>query len=186
LQPRGDGGLGRDIVMKQPIGVIFILLEIAILAGGCNKTATRTSGGSSSSARSDNAAQVQSATPPSQSDRDAIVDAIQKHLANNKGINMAAMDMSVDSVAVNGDQAQANAAFRLKQGGTGMMMTYFLERHANGWLVMHSQPADGQFVHPPMDKTHSGVAPSAGQPQVPDVTDFLKKQAPARTGSDSH
>ena len=73
--------------------------------------------------------------------------------------------------------ALANA-FRLKQGGTGMVMTYFLQRHGNGWLVMRSQPSDGQFVHPPMDKMHSGAAANPSSPagsSVPDVSDFLRK-----------
>ena len=53
----------------------------------------------------------------STSDEEAIRQAVEDHVRNNKGINMAAMDMSVDSITVNGDQAQANATFRLKQGG---------------------------------------------------------------------
>ena len=118
-----------------------------------------------------------SATQPlSGSDADAVRAAIEDHLRNDHGINMSAMEMTVDSVGVKGDQAQANAAFHLKQGGTGMTMTYFLERHADGWLVMRSQPGDGQFVHPPMDKNHSGMATNAAAPPpgMPDITDFLK------------
>src|SRR5690348_17143509 len=69
-------------------------------------------------------------------DEDAIRQAVEDHVRNNKGINMSAMDMTVDSITVNGNQAQANATFRLKQGGTSMSMTYTLARHANGWLVL--------------------------------------------------
>jgi hypothetical protein len=60
-----------------------------------------------------------------------------------------------------------------------MVMTYFLQRQGNGWLVVRDQPSGGQFAHPPMDKTHSGAA--AGQPTtpaMPDVSDFLKNHAP--------
>jgi hypothetical protein len=102
------------------------------------------------------------------------------HVRNNKGINMAAMHISVDSVQVRGDQAQANATFRLKQGGTSMVMVYSLSRHAAGWIVMSEQPADGQFVHPPVDKAHSAPAsPTAAAPlgnTVPDFTDLLKSR----------
>jgi hypothetical protein len=163
--------------MKRRCAATFIGLVVSLLAGGCNKGATSPSGQSISPGATDTATPTSAASAVSQSDRDAIAEAIQKHLAGNKGINMAAMDMSVDSVTINGDQAQANAAFRLKQGGTGMVMTYFLQRHADGWLVMRSQAGDGQFVHPPMDKAHSGAGanPSGSQGTgMPDVTDFLK------------
>ena len=64
----------------------------------------------------------------------AVTAAIDKHLRANSGINMSVMDMTVSNVKVNGDQAQANAEFHLKQGGTSMFITYKLERHAGiGW-----------------------------------------------------
>jgi hypothetical protein len=119
-----------------------------------------------------------SAPQATSSDSDAIRAAIEDHLRNDHNINMAAMDVSIDSVSINGDQAQANAAFHLKQGGTGMAMTYFLERHTNGWLVMRSQSSDGQFVHPPTDTVHSGTATSPAAPAMPDVSNFLKNHAP--------
>jgi len=158
--------------------VTWIGLAAFLLAGGCNKEATSSSGAANPPPVAESGAPQSSASPVSQSDRDAITEAIQKHLADNKGINMAAMDVTLDSISINGDQAYADAAFRLKQGGTGMKMTYFLQRNANGWLVMRSQPGgDGQFVHPPMDKVHSGMASGStgatGDP-TPDITDFLK------------
>lgn len=117
----------------------------------------------------------------SSSDEDAIRQAVEDHVRNNKGINMSAMDMTVDSITVNGDQAQANATFRLKQGGTSMSMTYALARHANGWLVLSNQPSGGQFEHPPMDKIHSSLGSSTVPPpngsQMPDFTDLLKLHA---------
>jgi hypothetical protein len=119
-----------------------------------------------------------SAAQPSGGDADAVRAAIEEHLRDNHTINMAVMDMNVDSVSINGDQAQANAAFHLKQGGTGMSMIYSLERHGNGWLVVHSQPSDGQFIHPPMDKVHAGGATNPAAPRTPDVTDFLKSHPP--------
>ncbi len=117
--------------------------------------------------------------PASASDTELVKQAVQDHLQNNKGINMSAMDMTVDSVTVDGDRAQANATFKVKGGGATMAMVYSLERHGNGWLVLKSQPSNGQFVHPPMDKTHSGAA-TPGPPATsgtPDVTDFLKNQS---------
>jgi len=114
------------------------------------------------------------AAPAATSEEAAIKTAIEQHLRENSGINMAAMDTSVDSISVQGDQAQANVTFRLKQGGTTMQMNYFLSRHANGWLVMRSQPGGGQFAHPPMDKTHSGMADNAQPAGTPDLHRFFK------------
>lgn len=157
---------------------IAVILATA-LAGGCSKSAEPVApSGAAPTANTGTTSAANSMPQASASDAEAVRAAIEDHLRSNHSINMAAMDMTVDSVSINGDQAQANAAFRLKQGGTAMVMTYFLQRHANGWLVLRSQPSDGQFVHPPMDKTHSGAAanPSAPPaPSTPDVSDFLRK-----------
>jgi hypothetical protein len=139
------------------------------------------------SAETSSTAPIPTPAVASTSDDDAIRQAIEDHVRNNKGINLAAMNMSVDSIHVNGNQAQANATFQLKQGGTSMVMTYALTRHANSWLVMTSQPSDGDFVHPPMDKLHSSAtattsaAPAAtgaaNGPSMPDFSDYMKSHA---------
>jgi len=107
----------------------------------------------------------------------AIAAAIDKHLRANSGINMSVMGMTVSNVQVNGDQAQANAEFHLKQGGTSMFITYKLERHAGDWMVLSNQPSGGQFSHPPMDKTHEGGAASSSAQTPPDFSEFLKNHA---------
>ncbi|HXQ27611.1 MAG TPA: hypothetical protein VN822_14485 [Candidatus Acidoferrales bacterium] len=166
--------------MNIRFAAIAVILAAA-LAAGCSKNAEPVAPPSGAATAPGASAGTTTAANPmpqaSASDADAVRAAIEDHLRNDHSINMVAMDMTVDSVSINGDQAQANAAFHLKQGGTGMVMTYSLQRHATGWLVMHSQPADGQFVHPPMDKSHSGAAnPSApAAPSTPDVSDFLRK-----------
>jgi hypothetical protein len=96
---------------------------------------------------------------------------------------MAMMNMNLTDVSINRDQAQANAEFRLKQGGTSMLMTYFLERHAGGWIVIRNQPGGGQFAHPPMDQTHTGPAPP--QMPMPDVNSFFfNKTSPPEANPD--
>jgi hypothetical protein len=165
--------------------VMVVAIFAAISGSGCSSQNAQTAPSNGATAAISPAELAPSAAssarqPASGSDADAIRAAIEDHLRNDHGINMSVMEMSIDSVKINGDQAQANAAFHLKRGGTGMTMTYFLERHANGWLVTRNQPADGQFVHPPMNKVHSGMTPnSASQagPGMPDVTDFLKNHA---------
>lgn len=156
-------------------GAVILALSFAC---GCKDSAQT----STTAPSQPTAAAVPSSTPSqaAASDEDAIRQAVEDHVRNNKGINMSAMEMTVDSITVNGDQAQANATFRLKQGGTSMSMTYTLARHANGWLVLSNQPSGGQFEHPPMDKTHSGLgsptaAPATGS-QMPDFTDLVKPQ----------
>jgi hypothetical protein len=163
--------------MKTHASIIALIL-MAAFACGCNKASQPSPASGSAVAQGGAAGDADSAaaaqTPTTTSDSDAVRQAIEAHLRDNKGINMAAMDMAVSNVQVHGDQAQADAEFRLKQGGATMQMTYFLERHAGGWLVLRNQPGGGQFQHPPMDKTHSGAAANPATPSMPDVGAFLK------------
>jgi hypothetical protein len=158
-------------------------LLAAAFAGGCDKGAQPAA--QATAAPADQPAAAQGASPVLSNDHDAVVAAIQEHLRDNKGINMSVMDMTVDQVNINGDQAQAQAQFRLKQGGTTMTMTYALTRHTNGWIVSTSQPSGGQFAHPPMDKIHSGAGANPQTPPtsstngtagLPDVSHFFNKR----------
>jgi len=153
----------------------FGLLVAVICACGCSKGRQQAASSESASGGDPGAALAQAAgQPASGSDADAIRAAIEDHVRNDHSINMDVMTMSVDSVSVNGDQARAQAAFHLKQGGTGMAMMYFLARQGNGWVVMRSQPSDGQLANPSTDEVHSGMPANPDQPPMPDVTDFLK------------
>jgi hypothetical protein len=174
-----QGATRKDMRMKHWLPVFLIGLAWAF-AGGCSKTSTNP-GGNPAATSTANSSPATSATGdmPAQSDRDAIAGAIRKHLASNSTINMAVMDMDVSQVNVNGEQAQANADFRLKQGGTSMQMTYFLERHAGSWIILRSQPAGGQFAHPPLDKAHSGTASDPAHPAIPNIHEFFKNAPPA-------
>ena len=107
--------------------------------------------------------------------------AVEDHVQNDREINLSAVDMSVDSVNFNGDQAQANVTFRVKQGGPTMEMIYWLERHGKVWQVAKSQPANGQFVHPPMGPTHPGVSPNPATPAMPDMQEFLNNHPAANS-----
>lgn len=158
--------------MKRRIGALALEL-IVLLASGCKKTDSNVGASTGKSVNAESDFKPPAGTS-SISDNDAIAAAIQKHLESNKGINMAAMDMNVGQVNITGDQAQVDAEFRLKQGGTSMQMTYFLQRHAGGWIVLRSQPAGGQFAHPPMDKIHSGIAADPAHPALPNISEFFK------------
>jgi hypothetical protein len=90
-----------------------------------------------------------------QNPQDTIRAALQQHLSQQGNLNLAAMDMNIENVTVNGNRAQAQVQFRLHENNVTMEMLYMLEEHGGSWIVTHSQPAGGQFSHPPMDKTHS-------------------------------
>lgn len=91
--------------------------------------------------------------------RAAIQAALQAHVSHQGNLNLAAMDMTVENVSVNGDRAQAHVQFRLRDNNVTMEMLYDLEEHDGSWIVTHSQPSGGQFSHPPMDQAHS-VSPN--------------------------
>jgi len=158
-----------------PAAFLPVILTLG-WASGCNKAVSPTL--PPQQPQSSAAPIPASPSPAASGDESAIRKAVEDHVRSNPGINISAMEMSVDGIKIDGDQAQANATFRLKQGGTSMTMTYSLSRHADGWLVVKNQPGNGQFVHPPMDKTHSGATPDSTNPSFPDFHDFMKKQPP--------
>jgi len=86
-----------------------------------------------------------------ENDTDAIRTGISKHLNSLKTLNLSAMDMNIQNVSIQGDQAQAQVEFRPKTGapqGAGMQVSYKLERHDGKWMVQNSQPAGGMIEHP--------------------------------------
>ena len=146
-----------------------------VLIAGCS----RTKEAAPISASSDFSSAIVDVSP---ADRDAIVAAIQKHLSQASGVNMGAMEMSVQAISINGDKAQADAQFRVKQGPGSMQITYTLGRQGSEWIVLSNQPGGGQLRHPPMDKGPSGTEGSPSSPSSSDMTDFLKNHpAPAKT-----
>lgn len=157
--------------MISRFGMMFLLIG---LLGGCGNKSNQ------SVVSAPQPSQPQQSPQTSQDDNTAIAAAIEQHVRDNKGIDMSAMDLTVGKATINGDQAQAEASFHVKQGGASMDMTYFLERQASGWIVVRSQPSGGQFSHPPMDAAHSpakGAPPSAS---LPDLTGFTKSQPPTK------
>lgn len=156
--------------------LVVAALSSLFFAAGCNKGASPSASPSSGS-DSARAALAQPGASAGKSDQDAIREAVQQHLAGNHSINMTAMDMDVTRISINGDQAQADVEFRLKQGGTTMNMSYVLIRHAGGWLVTKGEPGGGQFEHPPVNKNHAMAPPgdpSSGTPAMPDVREFFR------------
>lgn len=159
--------------------ITCVVLILMLLACGCGNSPSASTAPAAGATNS-----ISSSVSPTAplNETDAIKAAIDQHLLENKGINLSVMDMKVGKITVTGDQAQADTEFRLKQGGTSMLITYFLERHGGGWLVVRNQPSGaGQFAHPPMDKVHSGAASAVTSKQdlpnqdFPDLSKFLRK-----------
>jgi hypothetical protein len=158
------------------LAIVWLIL-VAPFGTGCSNSKS----GHSSQSLAAAASTQNSDASPLGGEAERVRRAVEEHVRNDQEINVSAMDMSVDSVNLNGDQAQARVTFRARQGGATMEMIYLLEQNGNDWQVTKGQPAEGQFVHPPMDQTHLGSGPKLGAPAMPDVQEFLKNH-PA-TGS---
>ena len=68
--------------------------------------------------------------------KDAIKEAVLKRLTSVSGLNMAGMDVDVTNVSFQGNQADAQVAFRAKGSTDSMLnMSYKLERKGDEWTV---------------------------------------------------
>jgi hypothetical protein len=168
----------RACVKSQPFVAAVVLLAAGCAACNRAQSGPNASAASHSSPGIEAAASPNPVAPAPTTDEAAIRNAIEKHLRGNAGINMAAINMTVDSVSLHEDQAQADVTFRLNQGGTTMQMTYFLSRHANDWIVLRSQPTGGQFAHPPLDEAHRGTAAAPRPGTLPHINDFFPPDSP--------
>jgi hypothetical protein len=141
--------------MKSRVFSVAAVCVVGLLFFGCSK---------SKSSENVNA---------SAGDQEAIKAAITQHLNADSGINMSVMEMTVDSVTINGDQAQADAAFHVKNGPGAMHITYKLERRAGQWTVLTGAPAGMAPSHGAADGPQ---ADAPGSPKsVPDMSDYMKK-----------
>ena len=68
---------------------------------------------------------------------EAVKQGIVNHLAQNKGLQMASMDMDVTAVTFKDNLADATVSFKPKGGAasTGMQMHYTLEKKGDAWVV---------------------------------------------------
>ncbi len=91
----------------------------------------------------------------------AVRAAIQDHLAHQGNLNLQAFDTDVKKVTVQGDHAQAEVEFRLKNGPGAMQLNYSLEKHDGAWSVTNSDPA-GNFSHPGSSENQGGSSTIPG------------------------
>lgn len=81
----------------------------------------------------------------------AIRSAIRAHLAHNANLNPNAFDTEVKRVALDGDHAQVEVEFRVKNGSGVMQLTYALTRQNGAWSVAESTPIGSNFSHPQLN-----------------------------------
>jgi hypothetical protein len=135
--------------------MVVTLLLAALLAAGCSKPSR---------------AAAQEAS---------IREAIQTRLAKNANLNMQAFQTEVKKVSVQGDHAQADVEFHLKDGPGVMQLSYTLEKRGNAWEVVNSSPGGEDASH-----SMPGQSPGGGAGAVDPASDpmrFFKNAAPPKS-----
>jgi hypothetical protein len=141
--------------MKR-IGSIVLALSLLLVLAGCKKSAAST----------DNEIRV----------------AIEAHLAHKGTLNLQAFDTVLKQVTIQGDRAQAQVEFRVKNGPGMMQLTYALQKTGGNWAVVESNPVNADFSHPSLDPSQSPAAgaPAGSNPIVSDaVRNFKMGGTPA-------
>ena len=89
---------------------------------------------------------------------DAVRQGVLDYLSQKAGMNVAAMEINLTSVKINGNQADATVTFAAK-GSTSAQMTmqYHLEQKDNKWIVVGRQDSGQHTATPP-----PGAMPPAG------------------------
>jgi hypothetical protein len=108
-------------------------------------------------------------------DNDAIRAGILQHLNGLGTLNMSAMEMDIQKISINGNQAHAEVVFRPKTGapaGAGMQITYNLEKRDGAWVVQKSQPAGGMIQHPD-SSNNPHQNPDASSGSLPNFNDIV-------------
>jgi hypothetical protein len=137
-------------------GSIVLALSLLILLAGCKKSAAST-------------------------DREIRV-AIEAHLAHKGTLNLQAFDTVLKQVTIQGDHAQAQVEFHVKNGPGMMQLTYALQKTGGNWAVVESNPVNADFSHPSLDPSQSPAAgaPAGSNPIVSDaVRNFKMGGTPA-------
>jgi hypothetical protein len=106
---------------------------------------------------------------------EAVKAGVVKHLTQNSGLNVAAMDIEVTAVTFKDNEAEATVGFKPKggAGASGMSMKYSLEKKGGEWVV--KKKADSGMGHGAA--MPGGVMPSSGMPS--DATHSGAAAAPA-------
>jgi hypothetical protein len=127
-----------------------------------------------------------------QDEKQAIRAVVMNYLSTRKSLNISAMDIDVTQTTINGNQAQAQVDFRLKNSapdGPGMQVNYNLEKRGEVWVVVKSEPSGGSLQHPAAGEMPPGTALPPGHVPVggasgqspavhPDFSEIMKTARP--------
>ena len=135
--------------MKRTCSIV-LAFSVLVLLVGCKKSAAST----------DNESRV----------------AIEAHLAHKGTLNLQAFDTVVKQVTLQGDHAQAQVEFHVKNGPGMMQLTYALQKTGGTWSVIESNPVNADFSHPSLDPSQSPAAgaPTGSNPVVSDAVRNFK------------
>lgn len=101
---------------------------------------------------------------------DAVKQGVVNHLSQNKGLQVASMDVEVTAVTFKENLAEATVSFKPKgsTAAAGMQMRYTLERKGDAWVVQKKADSGA----------HSGAAPG-GMPEGMAMPQGMGATAPA-------
>lgn len=115
------------------------------------------------------------------SDADAIRAGINQHLTSLKTLNLSAMDMDVNNVSIQGNQAHAQVTFRPKNSppsGAGMQVAYQLEKRDSAWFVVKTEAVGSGFQHPDANANpHAQAVQGEMHGAMPNFRDILPSTA---------
>jgi hypothetical protein len=119
------------------------------------------------------------------SQEDAIRGAIDAHVATKGNLNPSAFQTEIQKVTIQGDQAQAEVVFRVKNGPGMMQLGYTLRKAGANWAVVQSNPVGSNFAHPLLDGSESSASELPPSGAAPDIFDAIhqRMQAPPGTGT---
>ena len=128
---------------------ITVLIAIVVALTGCQERGS-----------SGNLAGVSQADASASPDA-AIRTAIRAHLAHNPNLNPNSFNTDVKRVAVDGDHAQAEVEFKVKNGSGVMQLTYALAKQNGAWSVVESTPMGSNFSHPQPNQNQTSAPSTA-------------------------
>jgi hypothetical protein len=112
--------------------------------------------------------------PSNEAIRQAVIDRLNQP---GLGLNLAAMDVKVSDVQVNGTEADATVALTLKDSkdAPAMTMKYHLKQEGSKWVVSGLSGSGGSphgGAMPPADGAHGGAASPDATGKMPSPQDL--------------
>jgi hypothetical protein len=117
---------------------------------------------------------------------DAIRRAIDAHVGAKGDLNPSAFQTEIQKVTIQGEQAQAEVVFRVKNGPGMMQLGYTLKKAGANWVVVQSNPVGSNFAHPLLDESESSASDRPQSGTAPDIFDAIHQRMqapPPRTGT---